>query len=46
MNASEHYKAGRLQAAIDAAIGIPGAVTALPVTPQRLKAILDGRRGR
>jgi carbon-monoxide dehydrogenase large subunit/6-hydroxypseudooxynicotine dehydrogenase subunit gamma len=26
--------------AIDAAIGIPGAITTLPVTPQRLKAIL------
>ena len=29
-----------IAAAIDAAIGMPGAVTALPVTPQRLKAIL------
>jgi carbon-monoxide dehydrogenase large subunit/6-hydroxypseudooxynicotine dehydrogenase subunit gamma len=29
--------------AIDAAIGIPGAITQLPVTPQRLKAIIDGR---
>jgi carbon-monoxide dehydrogenase large subunit/6-hydroxypseudooxynicotine dehydrogenase subunit gamma len=35
-----------IASAIDAAIGIPGAVTALPVTPQRLKAILDGQRGR
>jgi aerobic carbon-monoxide dehydrogenase large subunit len=35
-----------IASAIDAAIGMPGAVTALPVTPQRLKAILDGRRGR
>jgi carbon-monoxide dehydrogenase large subunit len=35
-----------IASAIDAAIGIPGAVTALPVTPQRLKAILDGRRDR
>jgi carbon-monoxide dehydrogenase large subunit/6-hydroxypseudooxynicotine dehydrogenase subunit gamma len=32
-----------IAAAIDDAIGIPGAVTALPVTPQRLKAILDGQ---
>ena len=30
--------------AIDNAIGIPGAVTELPVTPQRLKAIIDSRR--
>jgi carbon-monoxide dehydrogenase large subunit/6-hydroxypseudooxynicotine dehydrogenase subunit gamma len=30
--------------AIDDAIGIPGAVTQLPVTPQRLKAILDGKK--
>jgi carbon-monoxide dehydrogenase large subunit/6-hydroxypseudooxynicotine dehydrogenase subunit gamma len=30
--------------AIDDAIGIPGAITALPVTPQRLKAIIDGRK--
>jgi carbon-monoxide dehydrogenase large subunit/6-hydroxypseudooxynicotine dehydrogenase subunit gamma len=29
-----------IASAIDAAIGIPGAITALPVTPQRLKAIL------
>ena len=34
-----------LAAAIDNAIGIPGAITQLPVTPQRLKAILK-RRGR
>jgi CO/xanthine dehydrogenase Mo-binding subunit len=33
-----------IAAAIDDAIGIPGAVTELPVTPQRLKAIIDGRR--
>jgi aerobic carbon-monoxide dehydrogenase large subunit len=33
-----------IASAIDDAIGIPGAVTALPVTPQRLKAIIDGRR--
>jgi aerobic carbon-monoxide dehydrogenase large subunit len=31
-----------LAAAIDDAIGIPGAVTTLPVTPMRLKEILDG----
>jgi CO/xanthine dehydrogenase Mo-binding subunit len=30
--------------AIDAAIGIPGAVTRLPATPQRLREILRGRR--
>jgi carbon-monoxide dehydrogenase large subunit/6-hydroxypseudooxynicotine dehydrogenase subunit gamma len=35
-----------IASAIDEAIGMPGAVTALPVTPQRLKAILNGRRGR
>ena len=34
----QHFKA------IDAAIGIPGAVTRLPVTPQRLREIL--RRGK
>jgi carbon-monoxide dehydrogenase large subunit/6-hydroxypseudooxynicotine dehydrogenase subunit gamma len=33
-----------IASAIDDAIGIPGAVTQLPVTPQRLKRILDGRR--
>ena len=33
-----------LAAAIDNAIGIPGAITRLPVTPQRLKDILK-RRG-
>jgi len=33
-----------IASAIDDAIGIPGAVTRLPVTPQRLKQILDGRR--
>jgi carbon-monoxide dehydrogenase large subunit/6-hydroxypseudooxynicotine dehydrogenase subunit gamma len=32
-----------IAAAIDDAIGMPGAVTRLPVTPQRLKAILAGR---
>jgi carbon-monoxide dehydrogenase large subunit len=35
-----------IASAIDAAIGVPGAITALPVTPQRLKRILDGRRER
>ncbi len=34
---------GAIASAIDNAIGIPGAVTELPVTPQRLKAILDAR---
>jgi len=33
-----------IASAIDDAIGIPGAVTQLPVTPQRLKAIIDGKR--
>jgi CO/xanthine dehydrogenase Mo-binding subunit len=33
-----------IAAAIDDAIGVPGAVTELPVTPQRLKAIIDGKR--
>jgi carbon-monoxide dehydrogenase large subunit/6-hydroxypseudooxynicotine dehydrogenase subunit gamma len=32
-----------IASAIDDAIGIPGAITELPVTPQRLKAILDGK---
>jgi carbon-monoxide dehydrogenase large subunit/6-hydroxypseudooxynicotine dehydrogenase subunit gamma len=32
-----------IASAIDDAIGMPGAVTQLPVTPQRLKRILDGR---
>jgi CO/xanthine dehydrogenase Mo-binding subunit len=30
-----------IAAAIDEAIGLPGAVTQLPVTPQRLKALID-----
>src|SRR5262249_32361125 len=30
-----------IAAAIDDAIGFPGAITALPVTPQRLKRIVD-----
>jgi carbon-monoxide dehydrogenase large subunit/6-hydroxypseudooxynicotine dehydrogenase subunit gamma len=33
-----------IAAAIDQAIGMPGAVTQLPVTPQRLKAILEKRQ--
>ena len=33
-----------IASAIDEAIGVPGAVTRLPVTPQRLKAILNGQR--
>jgi len=32
-----------IASAIDEAIGMPGAVTQLPVTPQRLKQILNGR---
>jgi carbon-monoxide dehydrogenase large subunit/6-hydroxypseudooxynicotine dehydrogenase subunit gamma len=35
---------GAIASAIDDAIGIPGAITELPVTPQRLKAIIDGKR--
>ena len=35
---------GAIANAIDNAIGIPGAITELPVTPQRLKAIIDSRR--
>jgi carbon-monoxide dehydrogenase large subunit/6-hydroxypseudooxynicotine dehydrogenase subunit gamma len=33
-----------IASAIDDAIGIPGAITQLPVTPQRLKAILDSKK--
>ena len=33
-----------IASAIDDAIGMPGAVTQLPVTPQRLKQILNGAR--
>src|SRR6185437_11193451 len=33
--------AAAIAQAIDDAIGIKGAITTLPVTPQRLKAILD-----
>jgi carbon-monoxide dehydrogenase large subunit len=36
--------AAALASAIDAAIGIPGAITQTPVSPQRLKKILDERR--
>ena len=35
---------GAIASAIDDAIGIPGAVTRLPVTPQRLKAIIDANK--
>ncbi len=35
---------GAIAAAIDDAIGIPGAVTELPVTPQKLKAIIDAKK--
>ena len=31
-----------IAAAIDDAIGQPGAITRLPVTPQRLKRLIDG----
>ena len=34
-----------IASAIDDAIGMPGAVRELPVTPQRLKQILNSRRG-
>ena len=33
-----------IAAAIDEAVGIPGAVTRLPVTPQRLREVLDSGR--
>jgi len=33
-----------IAAAVEAAIGMPGAIKQLPITPQRLKHILDGRR--
>ena len=35
-----------IASAIDDAIGIPGAITQLPVTPQRLKAIIDSEKWR
>jgi len=34
-----------IASAIDEAIGIPGAVTRLPVTPQRLREVLATRGG-
>ena len=37
------YDYGAIAAAIDDAIGMPGAVTRIPITPQRLKKILDGK---
>ena len=37
---------GAIASAIDNAIGVPGAITALPVTPQKLRAILDARNSR
>ena len=33
-----------IASAVEAAIGMPGAIRELPITPQRLKRILDGRR--
>ena len=35
-----------IAAAIDEAIGLPGAVTQLPVTPQRLNALVRGSAAR
>jgi aerobic carbon-monoxide dehydrogenase large subunit len=35
-----------IASAVDDAIGVPGAVTQLPITPQRLKQILNGRVSR
>jgi carbon-monoxide dehydrogenase large subunit/6-hydroxypseudooxynicotine dehydrogenase subunit gamma len=35
-----------IASAIDDAIGLPGAITQLPVTPQRLRRILNARRER
>jgi carbon-monoxide dehydrogenase large subunit/6-hydroxypseudooxynicotine dehydrogenase subunit gamma len=32
-----------IASAIDEAIGLPGAITQLPVTPQRLRQILNGK---
>ncbi|MBT5050479.1 MAG: xanthine dehydrogenase family protein molybdopterin-binding subunit [Rhodospirillaceae bacterium] len=37
--------AAAMASAIDNAIGVPGAVTQIPVTPQRLKKIMDERLG-
>jgi CO/xanthine dehydrogenase Mo-binding subunit len=36
---------GVIASAIDDALGMPGAVTQLPMTPQRVKALLEKRRG-
>jgi carbon-monoxide dehydrogenase large subunit len=33
-----------IAAAIDDAIGVPGAIRQLPVTPRRLRALLRGER--
>jgi carbon-monoxide dehydrogenase large subunit/6-hydroxypseudooxynicotine dehydrogenase subunit gamma len=33
-----------IASAVEAAIGMPGAIRELPITPQRLKRILDGRQ--
>jgi carbon-monoxide dehydrogenase large subunit/6-hydroxypseudooxynicotine dehydrogenase subunit gamma len=33
-----------IASAVEAAIGMPGAIRQLPITPQRLKRILDGRQ--
>jgi len=32
-----------IASAVEAAIGMPGAITQLPITPQRLKRILDSK---
>ena len=42
--AASTASAPRSPSAIDDAIGIPGAITALPVTPQKLKAIIDAKK--
>jgi carbon-monoxide dehydrogenase large subunit/6-hydroxypseudooxynicotine dehydrogenase subunit gamma len=34
-----------IASAIDNALGLPGAVTEIPITPQRLKKIMDERLG-
>jgi len=33
-----------IASAVEDAIGMPGAITSIPITPQRLKRILDGGR--
>ena len=33
-----------IASAIDDALGMPGAITQLPITPQRVKEVLNGRR--